>query len=127
MSVISKHSKQRDAIMHYLYGNDAHPNAHEIYSAIREEIPNVSLGTIYRNLNQLSDAGEIRKIRCASGPDRFDYRTDAHGHFACTKCGRLFDVPQSLILVAAADDGSLPGRTDAVEFMLTGVCRDCLG
>ncbi len=132
MAVISKHSKQRDAIMEFLHGNGSHPNAHEIYSAIREEIPNVSLGTIYRNLNQLAEAGEIRKIRCTDGPDRFDFRTDDHGHFICSCCGRFYDVPRDLIMIrgdegtGSPEDSMLPGRADSLEFEITGVCRDCL-
>ena len=113
--------------MGYLSGNDEHPSANDVYTAIREQIPNVSLGTIYRNLNQLAAAGEIRKIRCGDGPDRFDYHTEDHGHFVCTKCGRFFDVPNHLIMINATDgDNSLPGRVDSFELMLEGVCRDCL-
>ena len=124
--MISKHSRQRDAIMGFLHGNETHPNAHEIYSAVRETIPNVSLGTIYRNLNQLAEAGEIRKIRCSEGPDRFDFRTGEHGHFICRCCGRLFDVPNSLLQVlpkSGAD--SLPGRVESLEVLMSGICSDC--
>lgn len=69
-----------------------HATADEVYDAIIKEHPNVSRGTVYRNLNRLSEMGEIRKIENPGGADRFDHRCHAHYHARCVKCGRVIDV-----------------------------------
>ena len=65
-----KHSKQRDSIKTCLMGRRDHPTADAVYMSIREEFPNISLGTVYRNLNLLVDLGEIQKLTCGNGPDQ---------------------------------------------------------
>ena len=67
-----KHSKQREAIQFYLATHSNHPTAETVYLGIKEEFPNVSLGTVYRNLALLAENGEILKISTGVGPDRFD-------------------------------------------------------
>ena len=67
-----KYSKQREAIKSFLAGRYDHPTAETVYLGIKEEFPNISLGTVYRNLSLLSDIGEIQKLSTGIGPDRFD-------------------------------------------------------
>ena len=88
-----KYSRQREAIKNYLEGRKDHPTADMVYTAIREVYPNISLGTVYRNLTLLAKQGEISKISCGENSDRFDIRTDPHYHFICEKCGRVEDLP----------------------------------
>lgn len=76
-----KHSKQREAIQLYLATHSNHPTAETVYLGIKEEFPNVSLGTVYRNLALLAENGEILKISTGVGPDRFDGCIDPHYHF----------------------------------------------
>ena len=80
-----KYSRQREAIKNYLEGRKDHPTADMVYTAIREVYPNISLGTVYRNLTLLAKQGEISKISCGETSDRFDIRTDPHYHFICEK------------------------------------------
>ena len=86
-----KYSRQREAIKHYLASTKEHPTADTVYLHVKEDFPNISLGTVYRNLNLLTDIGEAIKIPTPDGGDRFDGNVIPHNHFLCTSCGRLLD------------------------------------
>ncbi|MDD6275867.1 MAG: transcriptional repressor [Clostridia bacterium] len=86
-----KRSRQREAIISELNSRRDHPTAEEIYLSLKNTMPNISLGTVYRNLNLLSSEGIIGKL-FVGGADRFDYNAKTHYHLLCTKCNRLFDV-----------------------------------
>ena len=79
--VILKYSRQREAIKSYLASTTSHPTADTVYMHVRKEFPNISLGTVYRNLNLLTDLGEAVKITTPDGADRFDGNTNPHYHF----------------------------------------------
>ena len=87
-----KYSRQRAAIKEYLSHTYGHPTADTVYLHIRKEFPNISLGTVYRNLNLLADMGEAIKISTPEGGDRFDGRTAPHYHVVCSRCSRIFDL-----------------------------------
>lgn len=87
-----KYSRQREAIKIFLAGRHDHPTAETVYLGIKDEFPNVSLGTVYRNLALLAEIGEIQKISTGNGPDRFDGRPEPHYHFLCTDCGGVSDL-----------------------------------
>ena len=87
-----KYSRQREAIKNFLVGRYDHPTAETVYLGIKDEFPNVSLGTVYRNLALLAEIGEIQKISTGNGPDRFDGRPHPHYHFMCTCCGGVSDL-----------------------------------
>lgn len=85
-------SKQRRLILDTVRsGGLGHPTAAEVYDAVRGEIPNISLGTVYRNLGSLASDGEISRLDLGD-VSRFDCDTSEHSHFACQKCGAIFDV-----------------------------------
>lgn len=69
-----------------------HPTASEIYEDIRKGYPNISLGTVYRNLGTMAESGEILRIPLGDAPDRFDINTHEHLHVICTGCGCVFDA-----------------------------------
>ena len=119
-----RHSKQRDAIIEFLKGTTSHPTADEVYAAVKDKLPNIGIATVYRNLNQLSADGEIRKIECGA-IDRFDYRTSSHGHFTCRRCNRVSDVFMDFDKLKALAD-EMPGEPDFCEMMFYGVCKECL-
>ena len=77
-----KYSRQRESIIQYLSATHSHPTADMVYMHVKEEFPNISLGTVYRNLNLLVETGEICKIHCGDGADHFDGNTSDHYHFA---------------------------------------------
>ena len=87
-----KYSRQRESIKACLMGRKDHPTADALYTSIREQFPNISLGTVYRNLNLLVELGEIRKLSCGDGTDHFDYDTSPHYHYVCKKCGKIVDL-----------------------------------
>lgn len=92
-----KYSRQREAIKTYLMSVKEHPTAEMIYNKIREEYPNISLGTVYRNLTLLVELGEIVKVPSLDGCDHFDGDTSRHYHFICTECGSIMDLDADVI------------------------------
>lgn len=87
-----KYSRQREAIKEFLSTRKDHPTADTVYTEVRKEFPNISLGTVYRNLTLLADMGEIAKINVGDGIDHFDPDTSVHYHFQCKSCGCVQDL-----------------------------------
>lgn len=122
-----KYSKQREAIKDFL-SESSHPTADEIYIKVREQFPNVSLGTVYRNLNLLSECGEIRKLTFPEGPDHFDNNTTPHYHFVCRHCGRVFDLSLRGVELELPDKvGLMPGHIEGYSLICYGTCNSCIG
>lgn len=86
-----KYSRQREAIKKFLTTRRDHPTADVVYNSVRNEFPNISLGTVYRNLTLLADIGEISRLRVGDGVDHFDYDTSPHCHFVCRECSCVVD------------------------------------
>lgn len=122
-----KYSRQRESIKACLMNRHDHPTADTLYMSIRETYPNISLGTVYRNLNLLVELGEIRKLCYGNGPDRFDADTHPHYHFICRECGEVQDLPmetsQHLTEIA---QGHCSGQIDSHITYFYGVCEECL-
>ena len=87
-----KYSRQREAIKNFLMTRHDHPTADVVYSSVRTEFPNISLGTVYRNLTLLADLGEIARLRVGDGVDHFGADTHRHYHFVCHACSSLTDL-----------------------------------
>ncbi len=85
-------TKQRKAIFAVLQGDTSHPTAEEVYLRVREQLPHISLATVYRNLKLLARQGLIREITTGDGPHRYDFQTHEHAHFHCDRCNRVYDV-----------------------------------
>ena len=88
----SKHSRQRDAILEVLKSTKVHPTADWVYSEVRKTIPNISLGTVYRNLAKLSDENIIVKLGLGTSIEHFDGNPEPHYHVMCTECGAISDI-----------------------------------
>ncbi len=121
-----KYSRQRESIKSFLVTRFDHPTAETVYANIRLEYPNISLGTVYRNLSLLSELGEIQKITTGDGPDRFDGNPQPHYHFFCTNCGNVSDLKMENIdhintIAAASFSGEVHGHI--THFY--GICPDC--
>ncbi len=122
-----KHSRQRECIKEFLADRFDHPTAETIYLNVKKEFPNISLGTVYRNLSLLTNQGIIRKLSTGIGPDRFDGNTSPHYHVLCTECGSVLDLDMENIdhintLAGSQFDGEIYGH---VTYFL-GKCRNCL-
>lgn len=121
-----KYSRQRQAILEYLNSTTEHPTADTVYAKVREQYPNISLGTVYRNLSLLSAEGEILRLSCGDGSDRFDGNPKPHYHFHCSCCKRVLDLPMESLrhidtLAAAHFDGIIEGHT----VLFYGICAEC--
>ena len=96
MSTI-RYSKQREAIKDYLKSVTCHPTADTVYLNIQKTFPNISLGTVYRNLNFLVEHGEAIQIDCGDGFVHFDGNPIPHNHFFCRSCKSLLDIKMDSI------------------------------
>lgn len=124
-----KYSRQRESIKHYLATTNDHPTADTVYMHVRKEFPNISLGTVYRNLKLLTDIGEAVKITTPDGGDRFDGCVQPHNHFFCTSCGKVLDLNLDMenintINQAAAENFS--GVIESSNTIFYGKCGDCI-
>ncbi|NCA66547.1 MAG: transcriptional repressor [Clostridia bacterium] len=120
---MKNYSRQRAAILKVLRGTTTHPSAAELYNEVKKEIPNISLGTIYRNLDELEKAGQIIKIAGKFQMDRYDGDISVHAHFICAECGKVEDYvidPKLAIDI-------MRGRNKATGFILNyfGICDNC--
>lgn len=123
-----KYSRQRESIKASLMNRHDHPTADTLYASIREEYPNISLGTVYRNLNLLVETGEIQRLTCGDGADHFDGNPGQHYHFLCRECNQVHDIPMELqdSLNQAAQEYA-PGVVDGHSVLFFGQCNGCLG
>lgn len=118
-----RHSKQREEIISVLKSTKSHPTAEWIYEEVRKIDPTVSLGTVYRNLALLCQTGQAITIDTADKKTHYDGTVTDHLHFACEKCGRVFDVDGEIVLPKELENsGCLVTRTNCVYY---GVCADC--
>ena len=121
-----KYSRQREAIKNFLAGRYDHPTAETVYFGIKDEFPNISLGTVYRNLSLLSDIGEIQKLSTGIGPDRFDGRPEPHYHFMCTHCNSVLDLKvEGLEHINVLAGQNFEGDIDGHITYFFGACPDC--
>lgn len=122
---LEKKSRQRDALLENLASRTDHPTADELYFALRQQFPNISLGTVYRNLAQLSDNNTILKLTCG-GADHFDYNTKQHYHLLCSDCNRLYDLDMP-ILDELDDEAQkhYDGQINYHRLIFYGICENC--
>ena len=103
-----------------------HVTADEVYDELRKEHPNISRGTVYRNLNQLSKNGAIQKIEVLGGADCFDYQCHKHYHTRCLKCGQIFDVDMEYIDGLENNIRDTHGfEFSGYDIMFKGLCPNC--
>lgn len=123
-----KRSRKRQRILEILRGTGRHPTADWIYEKLKEEFPNLSMGTVYRNLHILIEQGLVSKIDFGSTFDRFDANVSQHYHFVCERCGSIIDL--DLDIDDSLNDRVSRGtpfevRRHRVEFYgLCGRCRE---
>lgn len=122
-----KYSRQRESIKENLMHRSDHPTADMVYSDIRKIYPNISLGTVYRNLSLLSDLGEIRKLVTSDGAVRFDADTSPHNHFTCRKCGAVLDLDmEDISQIKAHASRNFDGIIENFSVNFYGLCGWCV-
>ena len=127
MTPATKQFRKRNAILAYLRSTDVHPSADMVYAHLKPEIPDLSLGTVYRNLSMFRPQGTVGSVGTVNGVERFDGNTVPHGHFICTGCGRVLDLegvtlPQEALDAAKTCSG---GSIEGFQLQFTGLCAAC--
>lgn len=117
-----RNTKQKSLILEIINNSDSHPSAESIYNECKKIIPNISLGTVYRNLNQLVDLNVIQRIKMKNNIDRYD-RLDEHVHFICIKCNRIIDIYEK----ANINFKQLIGNNKILNCKISfeGICEEC--
>ena len=118
-----RNTKQKQMILQIINNSTNHLNAFEVYEKVRKAIPNISLGTVYRNLNMLVEEKKARRLKAANGIDRFDNTKIQHHHFVCMKCGKYYDVFDKIELKNLKENY---GIIENYEIQINGICNDCL-
>ncbi len=124
----SKQFRKRNAILAYLRSTDAHPSAETVFTALKQEIPDLSMGTVYRNLHLFQQQGLAACIATVNGVERFDGCTVPHVHFVCHRCGGVTDLP-GLELPPALRRGAqhcCGGQVTDFQLSFSGLCKNCM-
>lgn len=121
----TRNTHQKEVIARIVKESCDHPTAEMVLEKAREELPTLSLGTVYRVLKDMAKNGEIREVVCKDAPSRFDKTTVNHGHFTCVKCGKVKDMFFNLDKI----DKSIVDFGDNIvlesQIFFRGICSDC--
>ncbi len=123
---MKNYSRQREAVLSVLCGTKSHPSAAWIYEQVRREIPNISLGTVYRNLSGLAEDGVIRKLSFSDSSVHFDGDTSAHSHFYCEQCGKITDLWLDQNELFGSIEQEYGVGVHYADFNVVGRCSSCL-
>ena len=120
-------TKQKEVILEYLKSVKNHPTAEDVYIGVRKKLPNISLGTIYRNLDKFSKDGEVLALQ--GEVKRFDGDISFHNHFTCENCGRVFDIFEKNDTKSFKDitkKAKKIGRIKNCQINFSGICNKCV-
>lgn len=121
-----KFSKQRELILNAVKDNTVHPTADFIYDYLKKDNPNLSLGTVYRNLSQLVNHGYIQKVSMPGLPDRFDANVIEHNHMICDVCGNIQDIHSDILKnIPSAISNEPDIEITSCTVILHGICKNC--
>ena len=122
------YSKKREAILKALRSTTSHPTAEWVYRTLKPEYPDLSLGTVYRNLTQFKNDGVIVSLGTVNGQERYDGNIKPHTHFVCSNCHAVLDVPGDFISEGQVEETAreMGVRIDSSDVMLRGLCGECL-
>lgn len=125
------YSRKRQAIYELMLSTDTHPSAEWIYNSLKPDFPDLSLGTVYRNLKLLEGNGSVKSVAVVDGCERYDARVSPHSHFICKKCGRILDIFFTENMPDLVPDmvrhAALQGVKEIESYSLTfyGECDEC--
>ena len=121
-----RNTAQRDLVLRVVEESCDHPSAETIYARCRERMPDISLGTVYRNLKVLVELGKIREVSILNAGDRYDKTIGLHAHFRCKSCGVVLDVPaKDLDRLESAVQSMTGYQIDGTEVLFVGLCDRC--
>jgi Fur family peroxide stress response transcriptional regulator len=123
---MNRYTKQREAVLNFLRGTYSHPTANQIYDEVRRKIPNISKGTVYRNLKVLQEMGLISELSLDGTVSRFEIKQERHHHFRCEKCDHVFDIDDPVDRELDRRVASKTGfRIHDHQLEFRGLCHDC--
>lgn len=122
------YSRKREAILTLLRGTKIHPSAEWVYQELKPQFPDLSLGTVYRNLSRFKEEGTIVSIGTVKGQERYDADISPHSHLICTRCGAVLDVTGDFVregadALAAAQ---CEAKVESHSVLFYGLCRACV-
>jgi len=121
-------SRKRLAILQAIQGTTSHPTAEWVYQTLKPDYPDLSLGTVYRNISQFKDEGLIITVGVVNGQERYDGNVQPHTHFVCTQCGTVIDIDESFL--GEAENAQIAQKygiaVDSHELVFYGKCSKCL-
>ena len=128
MAKAIRYSKKREALLQVIQDTDCHPSAEWLYQTLKPQHPDLSLGTVYRNLLFFQEQGVIKSVGVVNGQERFDGHTEAHAHFVCSQCGCVSDL-HGLKLAENLEETVCQQYRIAVdrhELTFYGKCQNCI-
>ena len=127
MEQSTKQFRKRNAILNCVKCTDVHPSADWVHAQLKTEYPDISLGTVYRNLSLFKQQGLIASLGTVNGIERFDGNTNPHVHFICTACDAVTDLPQMAVPeTLSSEAAAYAGATiNTCSLSFTGVCNRC--
>lgn len=124
--MVYRNTIQKQMVLDTVRSMSCHPTADEIYIQIAEHHPNISKGTVYRNLNLLAEQGEILRVQIPNAADRFDFKTHNHYHMRCQCCGRVFDVSVPYLSHLEEEIKNTDGfLLLSHSIVFSGICPEC--
>lgn len=120
-------SRKREAILQKIRGSYIHPTAEWVYQKLKNEYPDLSLGTVYRNLTRFKEDGTIRSLGVINGQEHFDGELNAHDHFLCVECGQILDLARPAFLEESIEHLEKTGNlvVRSYDLLLRGTCPAC--
>ncbi|MCH5297491.1 MAG: transcriptional repressor [Ruminococcus sp.] len=119
-------SSKRNAIYNTICSTLTHPSAKWVYEKLKPEIPDLSLGTVYRNIALFKNEGKVNVICSINGEERIDADTKPHPHFACNVCGKISDVKDSNTAYSENRELENAGYTVESRYVIYyGLCPEC--
>lgn len=128
MERATRYSKKREAILSAIRSTDCHPSAEWVYQRLKPTHPDLSLGTVYRNLSLFQQQGVIQSVGVVKGQERFDGETTPHSHFVCNGCGCVLDLHQVKMEAGLDREVSKQYQLAIARHELTfyGLCKPCM-
>ena len=123
-----KQFRKRNAILSYLQATKEHPSAEMVYMGVKQDCPDISLATVYRNLALFRDQGLVQCVGTVKGVERFDGNTAPHVHFFCTECGSVLDLPEveAPAQLSEAVENGTGGKVNMYSLSFAGICKNCI-
>lgn len=128
MEKATRYSKKREAILEVIRSTDAHPSADWVYQTLKSDYPDLSLGTVYRNLARFKEEGVIASVGTVNGQERFDGTVKPHAHFICKTCGSVLDfhgLDQNESMDRSVEE-KFGLKIDHHELVFYGTCPNCI-